>query len=55
MAQKFITIKIWDDTRKEAKILAIHNNVTLARFVSDALKAYRYLLEKYGPEWKERI
>ena len=38
MAQKFITIKIWQSTRKAAKILAIQQNITLAALLDKLIK-----------------
>lgn len=43
---------------EEAELLAWaeqQGRANLSDFIRQALKSHRYLLEKYGPEWRERI
>lgn len=55
MAHNWVSVKIWQETRQTAKVMAAHRNMSFASILEEALDALKEIRRKHGTNWKETL
>jgi len=52
-SRDWISVKIWQQTRQTAKVMAAHRNMSFASIIDEAMRALKEIRRKHGPDWED--
>ena len=55
MAHQWSSVKIWQQTRQKAKVMAAQQGKSFASMIDEAIRALREIRREYGAEWEKKL